>query len=100
MSETFAMTPRLRPMLWAVVVFSALTTRSVLAAEGRCPAVSVEADEGVRELFPDVVERVHGEFSARPDVDTCARVRLMLRDDDDIEVFHRRDPSELWFTSS
>jgi hypothetical protein len=74
-------------MLFAVVAaLTALTARSVPAAERRCPAVNVEADAGVRAVFPDVVECIHGEFTARSDVDTCARVALRLRDDDDIEV--------------
>ena len=63
-----------------------MTSGMAAAAERRCPAVGVEADEGVRAAFPDVVERIHGEFRARPDVDTCARVGLRLRDGGDIEV--------------
>jgi hypothetical protein len=87
MSETFVMRPRQRSTLFAVVtVFSVLTARSAPAADRRCPSVSVEANAGVRAAFPDVVERIQSEFTARPDVDTCARVGLRLRDDDDIEV--------------
>jgi hypothetical protein len=86
-SETFVMRPRQRSTLFAVVtVFSALTARTAPAAERRCPAVTVEADAGVRAAFPDVVERIQGEFTARPEVDSCARVGLRLRDDDDIEL--------------
>jgi hypothetical protein len=86
MSETFAMKPRQRPIFFAVVaVLSILTARSAPAAERRCPAVGVEVDAGVQAAFPDLVERIHDEFRARPEVDTCARVGLRLRDDD-IEV--------------
>jgi hypothetical protein len=88
-SESFAMRPRLRPLISAVAaVFSALMCPAALAAaaEGRCPAVTVEADTRVRSAFPDGIDRIQSEFTARPDVDACAHVGLRLRDDGAIEV--------------
>lgn len=82
------MRPHPSSKLFAVLaVFSTLTARAAPADEPRCPAVRVEAEAGVREAFPDLVERIRNEFTERPEVDACARVRLRVRDGGGIEMF-------------
>jgi hypothetical protein len=73
-------------VLAVVAVFSTLAVRTASAAELRCPAVRVEADADVREAYPDLADRIRGEFGERPDVDACARVALRARDGREIEV--------------
>jgi hypothetical protein len=62
------------PALAALAV--AMGARSVLAADGRCAALSVQADERVRMLWPELADGAREALEARDDVDPCARVAL------------------------
>jgi hypothetical protein len=48
--------------------------------------MTIAADAGFRAQWPDVLERIQGELSARPDLDACARVELQVQSDDVITV--------------
>ena len=59
-----------------VALAAATGARPALAAEGRCAALSVQADERVRMLWPDLADGAREALEARDDVDPCARVAL------------------------
>ena len=61
-------------------VLGAFGARPALAAERTCATFVVDADEGVRRLWPELPGRVHDAFDGRDDVDGCARVTLSAVD--------------------
>jgi hypothetical protein len=69
-----------------VAIRAGLCPHGALAAERSCPGISIEADAGVRDRWPDLVERIQSELSARANVDACARVGLRLESDAVITV--------------
>ena len=76
------MKPR-RPALLPpfVALWLAMGPARALALGGDgCPAVAIEPDDDFRSRFPELVERIRGELSARTDIDTCARVELRASD--------------------
>jgi len=54
---------------------------AALAVERPCPGMTIEPDAGFGARFPDLLERIQSEFSARTDLDACARVELRLEGD-------------------
>jgi hypothetical protein len=69
--------PATLPALAALL--AALCPRAIPAAERGCPALAVEPDAGFRGRFPDLLERIQSELTARSDLDACARVGLRLQ---------------------
>lgn len=63
------------------VIQAGLCPHAALAAAHRCPGLTIETDAGFRSRWPDLLERIEREFSARSDVDACARVDLRLADE-------------------
>jgi len=71
-------------VLWTLL--GTLGARPVHASEGGCPAISLEADDDVRQRSADLLYRIRSELAGRADIDRCARVRLGLEDGGDIEI--------------
>lgn len=81
------MTPRPPAMLPALVAaLAALHPGALLGAERNCPAMAVEPDAAFRQRFPELLERIASEFSARRDIDACARIDLALHERDVIDL--------------
>src|SRR4051812_39848892 len=81
------MKPRHQAMAAALVAIRiGLCPDTALASERPCPGMTIAADAGFRAQWPDVLERIQGELSARPDLDACARVELQVQSDDVITV--------------
>ena len=53
-----------------------LVAHPALGSPRACPFLAVEADEAVRDRWPEVIDRVHDAFDGRDDIDRCARVDL------------------------
>jgi len=64
-----------------VAIQAGLCPRGALAEERGCPGVTIETDAGFRGHWPDLLERVKTELSARADLDGCARVDLRVAGD-------------------
>jgi len=69
-----------------VAIRAGLCPAAALAAERGCPGITIESDAGFRGHWPDLLERIQDELSARADVDACARVDLRLDGDAIITV--------------
>ena len=75
------MKPPHRAVIAALVAaVPALWPDAARAGDRACPGMSVEGDADLRDHWPGLLERIQGEFRARPDVDPCARVALRLED--------------------
>jgi hypothetical protein len=81
------MKPHPRALLPAFAALLAAVVPGVArAAERDCPAIAIEPDAGFRVRFPQLLERIQTELSARTDIDACARVALRLQANVSIEV--------------
>lgn len=65
----------------AAGIIGASGTGPALAAESRCPSLSVITTAGVRARWPELPGRVQEALALRHDVDTCARVELSVNGD-------------------
>jgi hypothetical protein len=81
------MKPRHRAKAAALLaITAALRPDTALAAKRACLGMSIEPDVGFRAHWPDLLDRIQSELSARADVDACARVDLRLEGDAIITV--------------
>ncbi|HWZ87232.1 MAG TPA: hypothetical protein VNW92_00230, partial [Polyangiaceae bacterium] len=71
---------KLRRVAILAALSGMLAAPPALAADRACSPMTVETDANVRARWPELPERVQGAFGARPDIDSCARVRLRMTD--------------------
>src|SRR5260370_10231229 len=62
-------------------LFAALGAKAALAVEPtRCTTMVVEADVSLRDRWPDLPGEIRAAFEIRGDIDTCARIEMVMPD--------------------